>query len=166
MSRDPNPARLDGVARVARFARGPDTGVVAGVAGDASVDRSTTGAPRRGSRRSLARLVHVIVPAVVPVPMAGVSAIATSEVNDPRPALRELAKPLKEAGLKVRVHVVAGYAVPEILRVARDAGSDLIAMATSGKRGLARLFLGSVAEELLRESDRPVLLSHEPEGAP
>lgn len=107
------------------------------------------------------RLVHVIVPIAVAVPPVGVVMSAPSEVHDPRPKLSELAKPLREAGIKVRVHVTSGFAAPEILRVAREGGSDLIAMSTSARRGLARLFLGSVAEEVLRETDRPILLRHE-----
>lgn len=119
--------------------------------------------PLAAGRGSLVRLVHVVVPITISVPLAGVSTTAPSEVRDPRPELRELARPLKDAGIKVRVHVSSGYAAAEILRVAREAGSDLIAMATSGRRGLARLFLGSVAEELLRDTDRPILLLNVPE---
>ena len=109
-------------------------------------------------RKSVVRLLHVIVPMVLAVPPAGVYTTGPGEVADPRPRLEELARPLREAGLKVRVHVTSGYAAPEILRMAREAGSDLIAMATSGKKGMSRFFLGSVAEEVLRDTDRPVLL--------
>lgn len=38
------------------------------------------------------------------------------------------------------------------------ADADLIVMGTSGRHGLRRLLLGSVAESLLRAADRPVLL--------
>ncbi|MED5607382.1 MULTISPECIES: universal stress protein [Pseudomonas] len=41
---------------------------------------------------------------------------------------------------------------------AEDAKSDLIVMGTHGRRGVRRLMLGSVAEGLLRVSNRPVLL--------
>jgi nucleotide-binding universal stress UspA family protein len=119
--------------------------------------------PLAVERGSMVRLVHVIVPLVIAVPPAGVYATAPAEVADPEPRLQALARPLKEAGLKVRVRVTSGFAAQEILRTAREAGSDLIAMATSGKKGMSRIFLGSVAEEVLRDTDRPVLLRRAPE---
>ena len=48
-------------------------------------------------------------------------------------------------------------APPEILTYADDVDADLVVMATHGRRGLRRLFLGSVAEEVVRHSNRPVL---------
>jgi nucleotide-binding universal stress UspA family protein len=117
--------------------------------------------PLAVERGSVVRLVHVIVPLVISVPPAGVYATAPAEVQDPSPELHALAQPLKAAGVKVRVKVTSGFAAPEILRTAREAGSDLIAMATSGKKGMSRFFLGSVAEEVLRDTDRPLLLRRE-----
>ena len=46
---------------------------------------------------------------------------------------------------------------PAILNYAADADVDLIAMGTRGRRGVSRLLLGSVAEEVVRRADRPVL---------
>ncbi|HDR9799819.1 universal stress protein [Burkholderia cenocepacia] len=45
-----------------------------------------------------------------------------------------------------------------LMRTAAEADADLIVMGTSGRHGLRRLLLGSVAESLLRAADRPVLL--------
>jgi nucleotide-binding universal stress UspA family protein len=45
----------------------------------------------------------------------------------------------------------------ETLRVAREIGADLIVMGTHGRTGFARLLMGSVAEEVVRKSDCPVL---------
>lgn len=45
-----------------------------------------------------------------------------------------------------------------ILNTAQEQGVDLIAMATHGRTGMAHLFLGSVAEEVVRKSHIPVLL--------
>lgn len=45
-----------------------------------------------------------------------------------------------------------------LMRTAAEAEADLIVMGTSGRHGLRRLLLGSVAESLLRAADRPVLL--------
>jgi nucleotide-binding universal stress UspA family protein len=60
-----------------------------------------------------------------------------------------------------RVRVVAGdaeRAVEGILDCARDQEADLIAMATHGRSGWARVAIGSVAESVLHKSTTPVLL--------
>jgi nucleotide-binding universal stress UspA family protein len=48
-------------------------------------------------------------------------------------------------------------AAPAILSYADDEDVDLIMMGTHGRRGVRRLLLGSVAEEVVRRSDRSVL---------
>ncbi|WP_206456175.1 universal stress protein [Aurantimonas marina] len=45
----------------------------------------------------------------------------------------------------------------EILNAAKAGGVDLIVIGTHGRSGLARFFLGSVAEHVLRNADRDVL---------
>lgn len=47
---------------------------------------------------------------------------------------------------------------PAIIRVADDYHADLIVIGTHGRRGITRFFLGSVAEQLIRQSRLPVLL--------
>jgi nucleotide-binding universal stress UspA family protein len=53
--------------------------------------------------------------------------------------------------------VIVGKAVDVGLEVAGRWGAELIAMGTAGRRGLERLFVGSVAEEIVRRSQVPVL---------
>ncbi len=48
-------------------------------------------------------------------------------------------------------------AAPAILRYCDEHDVDLIVMATHGRRGIRRLVLGSVAEEVVRYSNRPIL---------
>jgi nucleotide-binding universal stress UspA family protein len=45
----------------------------------------------------------------------------------------------------------------EILRVAQDNSCDLIVMGTHGRTGLRRIFMGSVAEKVVRQAPCPVL---------
>ncbi len=52
-----------------------------------------------------------------------------------------------------------------ILEYAQEASVDLVVMATHGRRGLGRLFLGSVAEEVVRLAPCPVLCLHGEEAA-
>lgn len=65
---------------------------------------------------------------------------------------------LASAGVDVQTLVLQGPAGPAIVRRARESGASLIALATHGRGGLGRLVFGSVADEVLRESDVPLLL--------
>lgn len=51
------------------------------------------------------------------------------------------------------------YAAPAILRYARERGIDLIMMGTHARSVVSRLFLGSVAAELLRTAPIPILVT-------
>ncbi len=53
--------------------------------------------------------------------------------------------------------LVEGEPAEEILRVAREAGCDLIVLGTHGRTGLRRLLMGSVAEVVVRKAECPVL---------
>lgn len=61
-------------------------------------------------------------------------------------------------GLSADCVVRFGDATDEIVREADACHADLIAMTTSGKSGLRRVVLGSVAEQVSRRARMPVLL--------
>jgi nucleotide-binding universal stress UspA family protein len=58
-----------------------------------------------------------------------------------------------------------GVAWEEINAVAADLSADLIIIGTHGRRGLARALLGSVAENIIRTANIPVLVIHGPRDA-
>ena len=62
-----------------------------------------------------------------------------------------------------RTRVVTGDPVDAILRIAKDLRADLICAGTTGKGGIERLLMGSVARRLVHESNLPVLLTHDEE---
>jgi Universal stress protein family/VIT family len=68
-----------------------------------------------------------------------------------RSGLSTLAMGMTAAGLAV------GQPAEQILRVAREAGVDLIAMGTHGRTGWRHAVLGSLAEAVLRQASCPVL---------
>jgi nucleotide-binding universal stress UspA family protein len=76
-----------------------------------------------------------------------------------RAYLEGVARPLREQGLTVRTRAVAeGRPAAAILAEAEAQPCDLIALATHGRRGLSRLFLGSVADKVVRGAAASVLL--------
>jgi hypothetical protein len=65
--------------------------------------------------------------------------------------------PAASLGITSHVTVVDGGAAgTEIGQTARRVGADVIVLATHGRGGLGRALLGSVAESVIRERDRPV----------
>jgi nucleotide-binding universal stress UspA family protein len=61
-------------------------------------------------------------------------------------------------GRPVTARVVEGPPSDAILVAARDAAADLIVTGTHGRTGIARAVLGSVAENVVRRTDCPVLV--------
>ena len=64
----------------------------------------------------------------------------------------------REKGVAAKVYVEEGPVVRTILDIAAREEVDLIAMASHGRTGLARVFYGSVAAGVLHQADRPLLL--------
>ena len=107
-------------------------------------------------------LLHVVE---APVPYAG-------ELRDPE-LVRELdrrsAEHLEAWAVALRAKVTVpvtiscrlGWAGAEtIAAIERDSTIDLVAMGSHGRTGLGRLFLGSVAEKVVRHAWPPVLVAH------
>ncbi|ACF43814.1 universal stress protein [Pelodictyon phaeoclathratiforme] len=67
----------------------------------------------------------------------------------------------KKKGLNADLRVLKGEAPKVIVEQANSWGADLIIMGSHGRTGLHRLMMGSVAEEVFRSSDIPVLLVKE-----
>jgi nucleotide-binding universal stress UspA family protein len=59
-----------------------------------------------------------------------------------------------------------GPSVPTILKTAQELKADLIVMGTHGRTGIGRLFLGSVAEEVIRKAPCPVMTVKADKPAP
>jgi nucleotide-binding universal stress UspA family protein len=62
-----------------------------------------------------------------------------------------------DSGITVERSLVEGEPATEIVHAAKAAYADLIVMGTHGRAGLSRLLMGSVAEQVLRKADCPVL---------
>lgn len=59
-------------------------------------------------------------------------------------------------------HYRRGTPAAEILKFAQAKSVDLIVMSSHGRTGLARLVMGSVAEEVMRKAPCPVLVVKQP----
>jgi nucleotide-binding universal stress UspA family protein len=63
----------------------------------------------------------------------------------------------RQAGVRATSALLEGTPADRIVRAAKRARADLIVMGTHGRGGLAKLFLGSVAERVVATSSCPVL---------
>lgn len=84
----------------------------------------------------------------IPTPMPDTSEIFRSKLENLRAA---------DPTLPLERRFLEGSPVAEILREARQTPADLIVMGTHGWGGLSRLFMGSVAEGVLRKAPCPVM---------
>lgn len=64
----------------------------------------------------------------------------------------------------VETLVVWGHPASEICRIAEERGADLIVMSTHGRTGLAHLFIGSVAERVVRYAPCSVFIIRTPQN--
>lgn len=121
-------------------------------------------------------LLRVVQPVPLITPDAGMPLVyppliedeaATARLEDEaKQQLVELAQRFGEpGGVEIDSHVVvAGRVAQAIIDFAESHDVDLIAMSTHG-RGASRLFVGSVADKVLRASGLPILLRR-PVGVP
>ena len=65
---------------------------------------------------------------------------------------------MKPRDIKGSYQVVVGDPAQSIMSFAQKEHIDLIVMTTHGKSGLKRAFMGSVADAVIRESGKPVLV--------
>ena len=70
----------------------------------------------------------------------------------------EMAAKLSSRGLQVATKVVTDEPAVGISSTAREIDADLIVMATHGHSEMRHLFVGSVTEDVVRQSETPVLL--------
>jgi nucleotide-binding universal stress UspA family protein len=108
-------------------------------------------------------VLHVAAP---PMAVAGQGVMMFPPEDDLAP-LREKLRQLRPRDLKVQVEqrLLEGDAATEILRLAEETKCDVIVIGTHGRTGLARLLMGSVAEQVVRRAPCPVVTVKTPQPA-
>jgi universal stress protein A len=100
-------------------------------------------------------VLHVVSPVTDPTRVGG-PALAT---HDEKVAEQQMAKLEQEQLADVEHEAVHrfGHPAEEIIKAEHEYNVDLVVMATHGRTGVSHLILGSVAEQVVRESVCPVL---------
>ena len=78
--------------------------------------------------------------------------------KEAKAALESLSVPARAAGISVKTQVLDGAPVDAVRTAVKTFQPRMLVVGSHGRRGLERLFLGSVAERILRECEVPVLV--------
>ncbi len=110
-------------------------------------------------------LVRVAVP--VP-PLLGIGDVPTPllPADDPLPYLKTVVERVSHEGVEARAVGLEGGVRTRILQHVQESGAGLLCLTTHGRTGLARVLLGSTAEDLLRHAPCPVLLRRSADAEP
>jgi nucleotide-binding universal stress UspA family protein len=108
-------------------------------------------------------LLQVVDPIMGAAGLDGLSPIVLNELIDREAEaagtyLEHKRSVLADKGIAVTSVMRYGAVVPTIIEVAEEQDADLIALASHGRTGLARLFYGSVAAGIVQRADRPLLI--------
>lgn len=104
-------------------------------------------------------VLHVVPTMVMIVPPTGMPVFVDLYKGQEETARGKLEEMVHKrlTGLKYELLTQIGDPAGVIIAAERKIGADLVVMATHGRRGFSRFFIGSVAELVLRESTCPVL---------
>ena len=72
--------------------------------------------------------------------------------------LERMAQKLRDQGYSVVPKVVIGVPVREILKAEKSDDVSMIVLGSHGKSNLQEIFLGSVAEKVVRKCTKPILM--------
>ena len=110
---------------------------------------------------SLARdhRARLIVVHVVPEPRVPLGGIMTPPPAEDYPEAKKQLEQIQVSDPRIQLdrRLTVGDPVTQICRLARNAKAKLIVMGTHGRKGLNRFLMGSVAEQVVRKADCPVL---------
>lgn len=101
-------------------------------------------------------VLHVVPMIVLGPETGGYIELYDVQTQAARKELEAIAR-RKLASVRHELMIAVGEPAGAILSSAKKIDPDLVVMATHGRKGLAHLFLGSVAEKVLRECAKPVL---------
>jgi nucleotide-binding universal stress UspA family protein len=83
-----------------------------------------------------------------------------------RAELDALAREVFQQEIRYAVRVIGGHPLPVLEKRIAERSPDLVILGSHGRSGFARLMLGSVAENIVREARQPTLIVRGPAKAP
>lgn len=109
---------------------------------------------------------EAVFPAIMPLVRAYAPQVSVLYVIEdpngsftPPAAVAKACAAMRVTGINAHLELRQGMPAEEILQAAREKKVDLIAMSSHGRSGVVRLIAGSVAEEVLRKTGLPILVT-------
>jgi nucleotide-binding universal stress UspA family protein len=117
-------------------------------------------AQKFGAQLVLVQVVEPTYIGVSPYDMGGlyIAEVVARLTQEAKTYLSALQGQLRAKKIEAKTVIEYGPVVVTLLAIAEREKADLIALASHGRTGLARVFYGSVASGLLNRTDRPLLL--------
>lgn len=104
------------------------------------------------------------VPASIQVTLSGYEQALKEQLNEDRRRLGEIRERISGQGVEVAQMIIEDFPDQGICRAADELDADLVVIGSHGRTGVKRLLLGSVAERVVRLSDRNVLVARRSAG--
>jgi nucleotide-binding universal stress UspA family protein len=122
----------------------------------------TTAVKTAKSSGATLSILHVLAPFVPIAPDQYIGPDTWQEIDEQsrkwaNKHLKALAAKAKTAGVRTKVFLVEGHPSREVTRIARKLHADLLVIGTHGRTGFAKLFLGSVASQIVATAKCPVM---------
>lgn len=102
-------------------------------------------------------LLHVVPLIIVPAELPVYRDLYAPQEKEAEKQLEQIGRSHLPPEIKRKILTPIGDPAKLITTAATDIGADLVVMATHGRAGLSHLFLGSVAQKVVRECPCPVL---------
>ena len=109
--------------------------------------------------------LSAVEPITVSDPTTGqipIGNLLTDIEEDTKAYIKDIVKETEQQGIKAEGLVGVGFAADQIVHAAEQSHADLIALATHGRSGIARLIMGSVADSILGNSPLPCIIIRPP----
>jgi nucleotide-binding universal stress UspA family protein len=122
----------------------------------------TTAVKTAKSSGATLSIVHVLAPFVPIGPDQYIGPETWEEIDEQSRTwatkhLNALAARAKAAGVRTKVFLAEGRPSQEVTRFARKIHADLLCIGTHGRTGFAKLFLGSIASQIVATAKCPVM---------
>ncbi len=117
-------------------------------------------AKAEGAKLTICTVVDPIQVADKNAPAPPTQGALNAACADAKSVLDEALSEARTEGIEAEAQLMEGEPAYEIDQCAQRVAADAVILGTHGRSGLKRLFLGSVAEETLRNSRVPVIVVH------
>lgn len=102
-------------------------------------------------------ILHVTAPVSQAVTGAGREEVINEDTNHALMLLEPVIERLRMSKAHFHTRIVSGTVADTIIRVADEEEADVIVMYTDGREDLTDLFLGTITERVLRDTNKDLL---------